>query len=140
MNGTTLLLIFFTFYFFIIFFYFLLKSKNNIIGYRVIKDPILYNNILTEEDMTYFNSLKNKYQIKDCTQMCSKEFCCEYQTQMIKYDLCKECKKENKCYDDNKGLCVTCTNNYTCEELFGCNNKPPLNPIKNYCTKCWIIH
>ena len=140
MNGTIILLIIFIIFFFIILFYFLIKSKNNIIGYKVIEDPIFSKSQLTEEDLDYYNSLKNKYKITKCNQMCSKKFCCEYQTQMIKYDLCKECKKENKCYDDLKGLCVPCTNNYNCEELYGCYNKPPINPINNFCTRCWLIN
>jgi hypothetical protein len=138
MNGTFALLLFFTIYFFIILFYFLAMGKNKIIEYKVIKDPIFSENKLTEEDLIYYNKLKDKYEIKKCSQMCSKEFCCEYQTQMIKYDLCKECGKENKCYDDLKGICIPCTNNYTCDQLYGCSNQPPINPLKNYCTRCWI--
>lgn len=133
MYGLIALLTFFIIYFFIIFFYFLVMSKNKIIEYKVIKDPI----IIKKNNLNY-NLLKDKYEIKKCDQICKKEFCCEYETQMIKYDLCKECGKENKCYDDLKGICIPCKNNYTCEQLYGCSNKPPLNPIKNYCTRCWI--
>ena len=38
---------------------------------------------------------------------------------MINYDLCKECKKENKCYDSNIELCIPCKNNETCEKIYG---------------------
>ena len=91
-----------------------------------------------KENNINYNLLKHKYNFKECNQMCKKDFCDDYQKQVIKYDLCKECKKENKCYDQYEGICIPCKDNYTCEQLFGCDNKPPLNPLINYCTKCWL--
>lgn len=38
--------------------------------------------------------------------------------QSIKHDLCKECKKENKCYDFTKGMCIECHENNSCYNLF----------------------
>ena len=80
----------------------------------------------------------NKYTYNNCLKKCSTDFCNEYHVQKIKYNLCKECKKDNKCYDQYKGICVDCRNKYTCEELYGCGNKyPPINLIENSCAKCW---
>ena len=91
---------------------------------------------------TYFNPItpyNNKSEA--CSKVCRKEICDEYQHQIINYDLCKECNKEFKCYDPYKGICVSCSSgnvgNYSCEKLYGCNNKKPINPVDNYCKKCW---
>ena len=116
--------------FFLIFFYYLFNEKNKLIKFIVIKEPI--------ENESDFYYPSDKYKIKECKNMCNPEFCNEYQIQRIKYDLCTECKKEGKCYDQYKGICTKCTNYNTCDELFGCNNKPPLDPLNNLCTRCWI--
>jgi hypothetical protein len=127
------IIILFSILFFIVFFYYLFSLKNDLIKFRVTKDNISKK----KEDSIDYNSLKNKYVFKKCDDICKKEFCDEYHSQKIKYDLCKQCSKEGKCYDENEGLCISCTNNYTCEQLFGCDNVPPINPLDNYCTKCW---
>jgi len=120
--------------FFIVFLYALVYNNNNFIKFRVIKNPI---DKIPDSEIDY-NKLKNKYTFKKCSDMCDEESICnDYQVQMIKYDLCKECKKEKKCYDQYKGICVECNNKYTCEQLFGCNEQPPINPLQNYCVKCW---
>ena len=121
-------------FFFAVLFYGLIDNNNNLIKFRVIKNPIEEEIPKSEID---YDKLKNKYTFKKCTDMCNENICDDYQIQMIKYNLCKECKKQNKCYDQYKGLCVKCNNNYTCDELFGCNNQPPINPYMNYCIKCW---
>lgn len=130
MTIINIILFFLALLFFIMFFYYLLNKSQHLIGYRVIKDPII--DISSESD-----ELNNKYKFTKCNQMCSQDFCDEYHTQVIKYDLCKECNKENKCYDPEQGICVSCKNNYSCEQLFGCSNKPPRDPLNNFCTKCW---
>lgn len=117
--------------FFIIFFYYLFMQKNELIQFKVIKEPI--------ESNKRINLFKDKYKIKNCNDICNEEMCDEYQSQLIKYDLCKECKKENKCYDPFHGKCVRCTNYNTCEELFGCDKSPPISPIDNSCVRCWNI-
>lgn len=119
--------------FFVILMYALIQNNNNINKFRVIKVPIEKK---PDSEIDY-NKLKNKYTFKKCNDMCDKDICDDYQIQMIKYNLCKECKKENKCYDPYKGICVNCNNNSTCEQLFGCDKEPPINPYKNYCIKCW---
>jgi len=126
MNDIKIILIILAIIFFIIFFFVLFTNNNKLIKFRVIKDPII--------EETYEET---KRIIKTCKDICNNDFCDEYHSQVIKYDLCKECKKENKCYDSLDGICVPCKNNYTCEQLFGCNTKPPINPIDNYCTRCW---
>jgi hypothetical protein len=83
-----------------------------------------------------FNKLINKK--IECNKMCTKNICNEYQRQKIKYDLCKECSKKGLCYDIGSGDCSVCKNNYTCEQLYGCNNNKPIDPVNNYCTRCWI--
>jgi hypothetical protein len=133
MERRKILLIIFSIIFLLILLYFIFTITNRLKGFRLIKDYIQPVNTKKVD----YEMLKNKYKINDCNKMCKNQFCDEYHTQMIKYDLCKECKKENMCYDNNKGICVKCKDNYTCEQLYGCNNKPPLNPIDNYCTKCW---
>ncbi len=113
----------------------MMTVSNKLIGFRVIKD---YES-LNKEGISNFDELKNKYKIDKCNETCKQEFCNEYQIQHIKYDLCKECNKHGKCYDQYKGICVPCENTYTCEQLFGCNgNRPPINPLENYCTQCWL--
>ena len=135
MNNIKILLIILAILFFIIFFYILFTNNNKLVKFRVIKDPIENSN---ETIGVNYDYLKNKYLIKQCKDMCKNNFCNEYQTQVIKYDLCKECKKENKCYDYLEGICVPCKNNYTCEQLYGCDSTPPINPLDNYCTRCWV--
>jgi hypothetical protein len=120
---------------FILFFYVLITNNNKLIKFRVIKEPI--NEHIKYNTVNYDN-IKNKYLIKKCQDICKNDLCDEYQTQAIKYDLCKECKKENKCYDYLEGICVPCKNKYTCEELYGCNNSKPIDPVNNFCTRCWI--
>lgn len=133
MRKDKLLIIVSSIIFLLIFFYFIFTMTNRLTGFRVIKD---YSLPLNTKNVDY-DMLKNKYRINECNQMCKNSFCNEYHTQMIKYDLCKECKKENMCYDSNKGICVKCKDNYTCEQLYGCDKTPPLNPLDNLCTKCW---
>ena len=121
--------------FFILFIYFLMTMSNNLVGFRVIKDY----GPLNKDGIPNFNELKDKYKLDKCEKVCKQEFCSEYQIQRIKYDLCKDCKSQGKCYDQYKGICVPCENTYTCEELFGCSgNKPPIDPLENYCTRCWL--
>jgi hypothetical protein len=120
--------------FFYLFFYYILTTKNQLIQFKITKIPN-YSNTNSNSDNN--DKLNFKYEFNSCKQMCNKNFCDEYHTQMIKYDLCKECKKENKCYDALQESCVTCNNNETCESMYGCDNNPPKNPIKNYCNKCW---
>jgi len=133
-DSTFILIIILLILFFIIFTYALIYNNHNLIKFRVIKVPI---KSVTDSEVDY-DKLKNKYTFKKCTDMCNENVCDDYQIQMIKYDLCKECKKEKKCYDQYKGICTDCNNNYTCEQLFGCkNNIPPINPLQNYCVKCW---
>ena len=119
----------------LIFFYVIFTNNNKLVEFRVIKIPIDNSE---EESIINYDELKNKYLITKCKDVCKNNFCDEYQKQMIKYDLCKECNKYNKCYDDSMGKCVSCKNNYTCEQLYGCNNYPPVNPVDNFCTRCWI--
>ena len=116
-------------FFFVIFFYYLFNIKNELIEFRVIKQPI--------ENDKRFNFLKNKYKIKNCNEMCTEEMCNDYQSQVIKYHSCRECKKKNKCYDVSSGTCIKCTNYNTCEELFGCDKCPPISPNDNLCIRCW---
>jgi hypothetical protein len=115
--------------------YFIMTISNKLIGFRVIKE---YGS-LNKDGIPNFDELKDKYKIDKCNQVCKQEFCDEYQIQHIKYDLCKDCNEKGKCYDEYKGICVPCENTYTCEQLFGCSgNRPPIDPIQNYCTRCWI--
>lgn len=128
-----LFMIFFSFLFFAIFFYYLFNYNSKLIKFRVTKEFIEKNkpnNIFEEEN--------NKYKINKCKDMCTPSFCNEYCIQKKKYNLCKKCKSLGKCYDQYHGKCVKCKNNNSCEELFGCYNKPPINPIHNFCTRCWI--
>lgn len=120
--------------FFSLFFYYLFTQNNELIKYRVIKNPIEYT---PKKDVNY-NKLKNKYKPSKCTDMCNKSICTVYENQLLKYKLCKECKNKFKCYDSLKGKCVACDNYNTCDELYGCYNKPPINPTDNLCTPCWI--
>lgn len=129
-TNTNIFLILLIIIFLIIFLYFLINSNNKLIKFRVSKTYI-------EQENIDYNKTKNKYEIKTCDEMCKQSFCNEYQNQKIKYDLCRTCKKEGKCYDTYKGICVPCKNNFSCEQLFGCGNKPPINPKDNFCTKCW---
>lgn len=130
MNPYKIILILLIVTFFVLFLYFLINANNDLIKFRVVKTFI-------EEENVNYNETKNKYVIKSCDKMCKQEFCDEYQIQKIKYDLCKSCKKEGKCYDQYNGICIPCKNNYSCEQLYGCGNKEPINPVNNYCTKCW---
>lgn len=130
-NIFSILILLFSIIFFSLFFYYLFNQKNELIKYRVTKDPIYV-------DQKY-DKIKNKYKPIKCEDKCTQRFCDEYEAQLIKYDLCKECKREFKCYDPYHGKCVPCTNYNTCEELYGCSNKPPIHPIKNFCTRCWVL-
>jgi hypothetical protein len=131
--SITLLILFILF--FLIFFSILIYITNNskIVEYKVIKTPIEKYN----KEIINYNEIKNKYKIDKCTEMCSPEICNEYQIQQIKYDLCKECSKEFKCYNPIKGTCEFCLNFNSCDSLYGCNDKKLINPLNNYCKKCW---
>jgi hypothetical protein len=111
-----------------------LVKSSNISGYRVTKIP--YDNI-PQETINY-NNLQHKYDIKKCTDMCKKELCDDYLVQKIKYDLCKECKKEFKCYDPNEGVCKFCLDFRSCDSLYGCNGNELKDPSKNECDSCWL--
>ena len=130
MKTATIIIVLLIILFFILFLYFLINSNGDIIKYRVIYSEDEEDSEILKEDSHHLK--------KQCNKVCKQEFCNEYQTQMIKYDLCKECKKENKCYDPNKGLCIPCHSGQTCESLYGCGNEPPKDPLDNYCTKCWL--
>ena len=134
-NYKKIFIIIFTIFFLGLFIYFIMTVSNKLIGFRVIKD---YES-LNKNGIPNFDELKNKYAIDKCNEQCKQEFCSEYQIQQLRYDLCKECKKDGKCYNEYKGICVPCENTYTCEQLFGCSgNRPPINPLENYCTRCWL--
>ena len=126
MNINNFLLFFLGLLFFIIFFYVLFTNKNVLTKFIVTKD---YENNL------YDLKINNKYSFKKCTDMCTKDFCDKYHSKKINYDLCKECKKDNKCYDSSSGKCISCKNNYSCEKLYGSNNKPPIDPLNNFCSE-----
>ena len=123
------------FIFIIIFFLSLiyLVKGSNVSEYKVIKIP--YENI-PQETINY-SELQHKYDIKKCTDMCKKDLCDEYLVQKIKYDLCKECKKEMKCYDPNDGTCKFCLDFRSCNTLYGCNGSNLIDPSKNECQRCW---
>ncbi len=111
-----------------------LVKGSSIIKYRVIDIPP--ENL--EEETIDYNKLKHKYDIKNCNQVCKRKLCDNYHVQNIKYDLCKECKKEGKCYDPNEGICKFCLDFRSCETLYGCNNKAPIDPTYNNCQECWL--
>jgi len=110
-----------------------LVRGSGISGYRVIKTPA----DMIEEEIINYTKLKHKYDAKQCKDRCKSEVCDDYLKQKIKYDLCKECKKEFKCFDPYKGECKFCLDFRSCETLYGCNNKGPNNPMNNECNKCW---
>ncbi len=119
----------FLFLFFILLFYFLYKNSNNLIKFKVTKEEKNKN--------ININNILNKYNNKECSKICKQEICDEYQIQKIKYDLCKDCSKKLMCYDPLEGICKFCLNFNSCENIYGCNNKEPLEPSINYCQKCW---
>jgi hypothetical protein len=129
MNFTVILIIIFTILFFVIFFDYLFNEDSRIIKYRITKEPV--------PDLEDYIRIQNSFKKNKCEDVCKKEFCSEYHSQRIKYDLCKECKKEFKCYDPYKGICVPCFNFNSCESLYGCGDQPPIPPLKNFCTRCW---
>jgi len=133
MERRKILLIIFSIIFLLILLYFIFTITNRLKGFRLIKDYIQPVNTKKVD----YEMLKNKYKINDCNKMCKNQFCDEYHTQMIKYDLCKECKKEAKCYDPNEGVCKFCIDFRSCESLYGCNGGELIEPSTNYCNKCW---
>jgi len=131
MKSYNIIVFILIFIFFIMFFILLYFSQNKIIKYRVTKEPIDKNINIIDTD-----KIKNIYKITECGQICKPELCDDYLNQKIKYDLCKECKKKMMCYDEGNG-CIPCINFESCENKYGCENTKPLNPLNNYCTKCW---
>jgi hypothetical protein len=119
-------LVLFTILFLLSFYY----INNKLIKIRVSKE------ILPSKNINY-NKLRNKYVIKKCTQMCNQTICSNYQNQHIMYDLCKDCSKNGQCYDPYKGICGKCINNASCEQIFGCKGRGPINPKDNLCKRCW---
>ena len=107
-----------------------LVKASNVVGYTVIKTPI------SEETVNY-DKLKHKYDVHKCTDVCKSELCDDYMVQRIHYDLCKECKKEGKCYDPNEGICKYCLDFRSCDTLYGCNGGELLEPSTNDCNQCW---
>jgi hypothetical protein len=124
------------FFIFIILFFFsliYLVKGITISQYKVIKVP--YSNL--EEETINYKKLQHKYDTKKCTDLCNKELCDDYLVQKIKYDLCKECKKEFKCYDPNEGVCKFCLDYRSCDTLYGCNGGELKEPSNNECQSCW---
>ena len=89
-------------------------------------------------DVTMEESMEKK-KLVDCKSVCKQEVCDDYAIQKIKYDMCKECAKEMKCYDPYKGTCVFCFNLQSCENMYGCGDMKPIDPSTNYCSKCWPV-
>ena len=117
-----------TILFIILFFYaFEYIQSNKLLKYQVYKTPM---------DVTMEESIEKKKSV-DCKSVCKQEICDDYSIQKIKYDMCKECSKEMKCYDPYKGTCVFCFNLESCENMYGCGDMKPIDPTKNYCNKCW---
>ena len=100
---------------------------DKLLKYQVYKTPM---------DVTMEESIEKK-KLVDCKSVCKQEICDDYSIQKIKYDMCKECSKEMKCYDPYKGTCVFCFNLESCENMYGCGDMKPIDPTKNYCNKCW---
>lgn len=107
------------------------QSLNKVIKYKVTKEKI------NDTKNINYNDVKNKYKTTDCNKQCKQEVCNDYQIQMIKYDMCKECSKKLMCYNDLEGTCEYCINFKSCDELYGCGKSEPINPLDNYCQKCW---
>jgi hypothetical protein len=132
MNNFNFFIIVMSFLFFILLFYFIYISSSKVVKFRVTKEKIDNKGLNIDYD-----KLKNKYIINDCNKKCKQEICDDYQVQKIKYDLCKNCSKKMMCYDPLEGICKFCLNFNSCEKQFGCMNDEPINPLKNYCLKCW---
>lgn len=130
MKLINIFIVFFIILFFVIFLLSFQFTNNQLIKYRVSKE------ILPQKELNYA-AIKNKYVIKKCGQMCKQEVCNDYHNQLIRFDLCKDCAKQYKCYDPNLGICTKCSDNLSCEQKFGCNNTKPQNPKDMYCRKCW---
>ena len=88
MNIFNILIIILIILFFILFYIIFKKSINHIVKYEVTK----YNTNIESE------LLENK-----------ESLCSEFHNRSIKYDLCKECEKKNKCFDYDNNICTDCT-------------------------------
>lgn len=140
MNSLKIILILLIILFYILFFYVIIKlyfSSRIINKIKIDNSKIKKTKEIKEEIDKKKLPKINTYTYKDCIKKCSHEICNEYEIQKIKYNLCKKCKKKKYCYNEFKGICENCKNKYTCKELYGCNKRSPINPIHNFCIKCW---
>ncbi len=114
------------------FFSFFMIPKNKIIGYRTI-----FKDLDEISGIPSYKSNQEKYQKKSCNELCDKEICTEFELQKKKYSMCKFCKEKGQCYHPFQGICTKCNNSMSCEEIYGCEGKEPIDPFKKECNFCW---
>jgi len=107
--------------------YSIYNSHSVLVGYEVIKTPIKENKTI----------VLHPPKERKCKDMCKSSVCSSYKSQLEKYNLCKECNKEGKCYDPYVGRCIHCKERKSCEITFGCMDGPPIEPNHNFCKPCW---
>ncbi len=118
--------------FLIIIFTYLSIPKNNITKYiyskKIIKD---------ESNIPSYKSNQEKYLKKNCSELCDKNICTNFQIQQKKYNMCKYCESKGLCYQPFNGQCFKCKSLKSCEETYGCEGNGPIDPFKKECSECW---
>lgn len=107
--------------------YSLYMKKDNLVGFEVHKVPY------TSNDKIVLNELQER----TCKDTCKPRICNMYQQQVKKYNLCKECETDDKCYDPYLRRCMDCRHRETCEKTFGCDEGEPIDPVQSFCQPCW---
>lgn len=123
-----LLWVFFLFLLFLFIFDYSLRNRNNtFVGFEVHQTPRNQNNIIVLNDPPK----------RTCKKTCKPEICTQYEQQLQKYHLCKECEENDQCYDPYLGRCMDCHDRQSCETTFGCEEGKPLDPVQSFCQPCW---
>ena len=73
-----------------------------------------------------------------CHKYCNDEVCLDYRDKKINYDYCVDCEKNGLCWNELNGDCEKCKDGEkSCNEKYGCGDKPIMNPGRNFCKRCW---
>ena len=105
---------------------------------KIIKYKTSQKNLKDETNIPSYLSNQEKYiKNKTCQDVCDANICTEFEHQNKKYNMCKLCKSKGKCYQPFHGTCDDCKNLKSCEEIYGCDGKEPIDPLLNECNFCW---
>ncbi len=112
-------------------------ASNHFFKNKIIKYKVSTKIFKDESNIPSYKSNQEKYIKKSCSDLCDKNICSDYEIQLKKYNMCKKCESKGLCYQPFHGDCIKCKNLKSCEEVYGCDGKEPIDPFKKECSLCW---